>query len=107
MIPVTCAHAGKREQSIIPFALAWFFLRASETCPAGGSDLSPCEHNDIVLPFCLGIFESAEGANWLGEQFGSGLGVRLLSPTCCRLSVESGILCVYLRELDGKTQKRQ
>lgn len=29
-----------------------------------------CEHRDIVLPLCLGIFHSVDGQVWVKEQFG-------------------------------------
>lgn len=29
-----------------------------------------CEHRDVVLPLCLGIFHSVDGPTWLHEQFG-------------------------------------
>lgn len=35
-----------------------------------GNDTGVCEHKDVVLPLCFGIFESVGGADWLKEQFG-------------------------------------
>lgn len=34
----------------------------------GGKGVGACEHRDIVLPLCFGLFESVEGADWLEEH---------------------------------------
>ena len=55
-----------------PYTSCFWCLNPQSICQQaelgakGGRD---CEHRDVVLPLCFGVFESVEGPEWLQEQF--------------------------------------
>jgi hypothetical protein len=65
-------HKRRGRKWLQPYTSCFWCLNPQSICQQaelgakGGRD---CEHRDVVLPLCFGVFESVEGPEWLQEQF--------------------------------------
>jgi superfamily II DNA helicase RecQ len=65
-------HERRGRKWLQPYTSCFWCLNPQSICQQaelgskGGRD---CEHRDVVLPLCFGVFESVEGPEWLEEQF--------------------------------------
>lgn len=65
-------HERRGRKWLQPYTSCFWCLNPQSICQQaelgakGGRD---CEHRDVVLPLCFGVFESVEGPEWLQEQF--------------------------------------
>ena len=60
-------------QWLQPYTSCFWCLNPQSICQRaelGGGGTDTCEHRDIVLPPCFGIYESIEGEGWLREHAG-------------------------------------
>ncbi|KAK5674103.1 hypothetical protein LTS10_013148 [Elasticomyces elasticus] len=59
-------------QWLQPYTSCFWCLNPQSICQRvdfGGQEGDICEHQDVVLPLCFGIFESTHGEDWLHENF--------------------------------------
>jgi superfamily II DNA helicase RecQ len=66
-------HEGRGRKWIQPYTSCFWCLNPQSICQQaelGGRRRGECEHRDVVLPLCFGVFQSAEGLGWLEERFG-------------------------------------
>lgn len=65
-------HQRQRRKWLQPYTSCYWCLNPQSICQRaelgkqGGED---CEHGDVVLPLCFGIFESVDGPDWIQEHF--------------------------------------
>jgi len=56
-----------------PFSACFWCLNPQSICQRAetgdGRDDRTCEHRDIILPLCYGLFESSQGPSWIRERF--------------------------------------
>jgi superfamily II DNA helicase RecQ len=70
-------HEGRGRKWLQPYTTCFWCLNPQAVCQRAesiGKDVGVCEHKDIVLPLCFGIFESVSGVDWLKEHFGRAFG---------------------------------
>jgi hypothetical protein len=66
-------HEGRGRKWIQPYTSCFWCLNPQSICQQAelrGRRRGECEHRDVVLPLCFGVFQSAEGLRWLEERFG-------------------------------------
>jgi superfamily II DNA helicase RecQ len=66
-------HEGRGRRWLQPYTSCFWCLNPQSICQRaelGGQDAGTCEHPDIVLPLCFGVFESLGGDDWLRKHFG-------------------------------------
>ena len=67
-------HASDGQQWLRPYMACFWCLNPQSVCrqanPETHVESSSCEENNLVLPLCDGIFDSAHDSGWLHDQFG-------------------------------------
>lgn len=67
-------HEASGTQWLRPYTACFWCLNPQSVChranPATTGESNLCEEKDVVLPLCYGIFDSAQGGEWLYDQFG-------------------------------------
>jgi superfamily II DNA helicase RecQ len=66
-------HKAKGRQWLRPFTGCFWCLNPQSVCQraesGGKGDQGGCEHSDVVLPLCYGLFYSIGGPLWLRKHF--------------------------------------
>ena len=67
-------HESQGRQWLQPYTACFWCFNPQSVCPRASADGDQasrrCEHPDVVLPLCYGIFSRASGTAWLLERFG-------------------------------------
>ncbi|KAM0713375.1 hypothetical protein Q7P37_010337 [Cladosporium fusiforme] len=65
-------HEGRGRKWLQPYTSCFWCLNPQSICQQaelGNGGGRGCEHRDLVLPLCFGMFERVDGGEWLREQF--------------------------------------
>ena len=66
-------HEGRGRRWLQPYTSCFWCLNPQSICQhaeLSDQDTDTCEHPNVVLPLCFGVYESLGGDRWLREHFG-------------------------------------